>query len=211
MHQKGVDREESFALPSTKSGEGKHHRNKAERAQEDVAIDGKKLHPRRQRTHHSTHRSVTVFTLQHELGKRKSQCRSRPLCHERPHRYTGNAPMQPHNESKTDKDIDQILHNGHYHRVARILHAQQPAVEGEEGQHGRCAPDKDIEVDTSGNSCRRSGSEEAETERGNGLLKEQKQQPNDQREHQRAPKQGRRFIVTSCAVGLCGESAGAHA
>lgn len=119
----------------------------------------------------------------------------------------GDAHSAAEGEEPRTADVDDVLQHGDPHRDAGVLHADEPAVEPEEQDAGRYGPDAGVEV---------FGHQVVAVHGPDGRLAERILQQQDQCaqrgcDQQRAGQRGGAFAAVARSVGLCRQTAGAHA
>ncbi len=118
---------------------------------------------------------------------------------------------QQAHQQQARHDVGHILHNGHEHGYASVLHAYEPARQPVERQHGGRAPNADAIVGGHQRSDIGRGTYQRHHQPQQWALKHQQQQSQRQRHGKRPHKQTHHLGEVTAAKGLRRCAAGAHA
>ena len=144
-------------------------------------------------------------------GETECQGESDPLRKEGAAGHSGQSESANVDKKQARRDVEQVLHDGDEQWCARILHAEQPAIEHIETEHGRRAPNEHPKVVggvcDDGRRCRH----ERKPHVQEGCLKNEEEGADGAGDGQPTQEQKRRFVATSGSEGLRREAAGAHA
>ena len=144
LHEQCVDGQCQCPLCRTGRSEVEVDGHETQRAQEDVAVDGEETVPGERAVGWSGFRRW--LRLVGLIGYRPSQQEAKPLGHYRTCGYARDTQAEPEDQRGRDGNVDDVLRDGHHHGSARVLHADEPARQRVESQHGGCSPDADVEV-----------------------------------------------------------------
>ena len=136
---------------------------------------------------------------------------TRVLRHHRTPGDARDAHAEPEDEQGAEEDVHHIGDDGYDHRCAGVLHADEPAVDGEEGDGGRGGPDAGEEVLRG--ECLRpfAALHQPQRESPQGIAQHDEQQGQYHGYGHRADQDAGALPQVAGAVGLCRDAARPHA
>ena len=133
-----------------------------------------------------------------------------PLRHEGACGYAFHLHAQHIDEQQRHDDVHDVLHYGDDHGRARVLHADEPAVQRKQRQRGRCPPDADIKIDGGEPSHLVGGRHDIKAQLAYGYLKQQQTGTQQESHEQRMPEQPMALGHIATSKRLRRKSTGAH-
>ena len=119
--------------------------------------------------------------------------------------------MEDTDEEEAAADVDKIDEDGYPHGQLGVLHAYKPALYGIKSQRGGGGPDADEEVGEGHADDASAAVKDELGEQRDGVLQKDESQGDGEGDGDGANEDAHRLVETARTVGLCGESAGAHA
>ena len=210
LQNQGIDGKDEVAAAGSDRDEGQAYGHQQETAHKDVAA-----HPevtsRPLEAPHAAPVQQTVQARKFALYRQGGIQQSQPFACQGAHGNAHKAHLQQIDANQACSNIKDVGHDGNPHRALRVLHTQQPTLEGHHHQHGRYTPDADGEVGDSQRGNLGRGPDNPQQQQPDGPLQHDDEGRDDDGQRCGLTQQLGALVEIAAAARLCRHARCAHA